>query len=225
MRIRPVLALAGTAAAVLLAACASQPQSGPMSFFLTSAGPGNGADLGGLAGADAHCQKLATAAGAGSRTWRAYLSTGSVAAAGGAAAVPAVHARDRIGTGPWHNAKGVMVARDVEHLHGANNLTKATALTEKGAVVNGRGDTPNMHDILTGSRLDGTAFAPITDMTCKGWTSSGDGSAMVGHHDRQGLTADAWSLSWNSSHNSRGCSQDALKSTGGAGLFYCFAAK
>ena len=225
MRIRPVPALAATAAAVLLAACASQPQSGPMSFFVTSAGPGNGADLGGLAGADAHCQKLATAAGAGSRTWRAYLSTGSVAAAGGAAAQPAVHARDRIGTGPWYNAKGVMVARDVEHLHGANNLTKATALNEKGSPVNGRGDTPNMHDILTGSRLDGTAFAPITDMTCKNWTSSGDGSAMVGHHDRQGLSADAWSLSWNSSHNSRGCSQDALKSTGGNGLFYCFAAK
>ena len=225
MRIRPVPALAATAAAVLLAACASQPQSGPMSFFVTSAGPGNGADLGGLAGADAHCQKLATAAGAGSRTWRAYLSTGAVAAAGGAAAQPAVHARDRIGTGPWYNAKGVMVARDVEHLHGANNLTKATALNEKGSPVNGRGDTPNMHDILTGSRLDGTAFAPITDMTCKNWTSSGDGSAMVGHHDRQGLSADAWSLSWNSSHNSRGCSQDALKSTGGNGLFYCFAAK
>ena len=225
MRIRPVPALAATAAAVLLAACASQPQSGPMSFFVTSAGPGNGADLGGLAGADAHCQKLATAAGAGSRTWRAYLSTGAVAAAGGAAAQPAVHARDRIGTGPWYNAKGVMVARDVEHLHGANNLTKATALNEKGSPVNGRGDTPNMHDILTGSRLDGTAFAPITDMTCMNWTSSGDGSAMVGHHDRQGLSADAWSLSWNSSHNSRGCSQDALKSTGGNGLFYCFAAK
>lgn len=190
-----------------------------MSFFVTSVGLGNGADLGGLAGADAHCQQLATAAGAGGGNWRAYLST---SAAGN---VPAVHARNRIGSGPWYNAKGEMVARDVEHLHGANNLTKATALNEKGGVVNGRGDTPNMHDILTGSRLDGTAFAPAPDMTCGGWKSSGDGMAMIGHHDRSGLVTDAWALSWNSSHTTLACGQEALKRTGGAGLFYCFAAK
>lgn len=197
----------------------------PLSFFVTSVGVGNGADLGGLAGADGHCQKLATAAGAGSGNWRAYLSTSAVAAAPPAAAVPAVHARNRIGAGPWHNAKGEMVARDVEHLHGANNLSKATALNEKGGVVNGRGDTPNMHDILTGSRLDGTAFAPAPDMTCGGWKNSGDGMAMTGHHDRTGLVTDAWALSWNSSHTTRACGQEALKATGGAGLFCCFAVK
>jgi hypothetical protein len=197
-----------------------------MSFFVTGTGPGNGANLGGLAGADAHCQKLAAAAGAGSRTWRAYLSTSNVPATAPAQPIAAVHARDRIGKGPWYNAKGELIARDVTHLHNGNNITKATALNEKGGVVNGRGDQPNTHDILTGSRPDGTAFAPVPDMTCAAWTLGGaEGMAMTGHHDRSGLTPDAWSTSWNSSHTTRGgCSQDALKGTGGAGLFYCFAA-
>jgi hypothetical protein len=190
-----------------------------MSFFITSAGPGNGADLGGLEGADAHCQQLAEAAGAGGRTWRAYLST---QADGGE---EAVNARDRIGAGPWQNAQGVVIANDVDELHGTNNLTKETALSEGGDVVNGRGDNPNRHDILTGSQPDGTAFPGGEDRTCGNWTSSGDGAAMVGHHDRQGLRDDEPSRSWNSSHPSRGgCSQEALQGTGGDGLFYCFAA-
>jgi hypothetical protein len=207
---RTVLAAKLAAAVALLAACATTPPTGPMSFFVTSVGSGKGADLGGLAGADAHCQKLAGTAGAGSRTWRAYLSTTAVAPPAPAAAVPAVHARDRIGKGPWFNAKGVMVASDVAHLHNGNNLTKATALDEMGNLVKGRGDTPNQHDILTGSRPDGT--------------QSGEGSAVIGHHDRTGLVTDPWALSWNSSHQTRGCGQEALVSTGGAGLFYCFAA-
>jgi hypothetical protein len=191
-----------------------------MSFFITSAGSGKGADLGGLAGADQLCQTLAQAAGAGSRTWRAYLST---TAAGGQ---PAVNARDRIGEGPWQNAEGVVIARDLEELHDGNNLNKEAALTENGEVVNGRGDSPNRHDILTGSQPDGTAFAGADDRTCGNWTMSGaEGAAMVGHHDRQGLRDDAPSKSWNSSHPSRGgCSQEALRGTGGDGLFYCFAA-
>lgn len=191
-----------------------------MTFFVTSVGSGKGADLGGLAGADQHCQTLAQAVGAGNRTWRAYLSTQS------AAGQPAVNARDRIGRGPWQNAKGVVIARDLDELHGTNNLTKQTALTEKGDVVNGRGDNPNMHDILTGSQPDGTAFAGSDDMTCGNWTKSGtEGAAMLGHHDRLGTRDDAPSRSWNASHPSRGgCSQDALRSTGGNGLFYCFAA-
>ncbi len=208
-------------AAFLLSACATGPASKPMGFFVTSAGPGKGADLGGLAGADAHCQKLAASAGAGNRTWRAYLSTGWTST------TPAVNARDRIGKGPWLNAKGELIARDVEQLHGANKLTKATALTEKGEVVNGAGDQPNTHDILTGTRADGTAFSAAPgqpDMTCGEWRKSGDGSAMLGHHDRTGLSKDPWALSWNSSHNSVGCSQEALVRTGGAGRFYCFAA-
>ena len=187
-----------------------------MGFIVTSTNPGKGADLGGLAGADAHCQALARAAGAGNRTWRAYLSTGGASP---------VNARDRIGRGPWRNAKGEVVARDVEHLHGGeNNLNLQTALTEKGEPVNGRRQTPNTHDILTGSQADGTAFAGTEDRTCSNWTSSGEGSAMVGHHDREGLRDDAPSRSWNASHPSRGCGMDALRSTGGAGLFYCFAA-
>lgn len=209
------------AAATVPLAHADTPASGPMGFFITSAGPGNGANLGGLAGADAHCQKLATTVGAGARTWRAYLSTGWTST------TPVVNARDRIGKGPWFNAKGVLIASNVDQLHGANNLTKASALDEKGEQVKGRGDKPNMHDILTGSRVDGTAFSSNTgmpDMTCGEWTKSGDGSAMTGHHDRTGLAADAWSTSWNSSHNTVGCSQEALAKTGGAGLFYCFAA-
>jgi hypothetical protein len=190
-----------------------------MTFFITSVGNGKGADFGGLKGADAYCQSLASAAGAGSRTWRAYLSTTAEPGA------TAVNARDRIGPGPWQNAKGVVVARSVAELHGQNNLTKQTALNEKGEVVNGRGDTPNMHDILTGSQPDGTAFAGTEDRTCGNWTRSGDGAAMLGHHDRIGLGTDDASRSWNSSHPSRGCSPDALRSTGGAGLLYCFAVK
>jgi hypothetical protein len=212
-------------AAASLVACATQParaQSAAATFFLTSAGPGKGADLGGLDGADKHCQSLAQSAGAGAKTWHAYLSTQA------ADGKPAVNARDRIGKGPWQNAKGVVVAKDVADLHSANNnLTKQTALSEKGDVINGRGDTPNRHDVLTGSQPDGTAFAPETDRTCKNWTSSTQGAAMVGHSDRQGLRDDDASKSWNSSHPSRGpdggCSQADLKSTGGDGLLYCFA--
>ena len=219
-----VFASAATAAVALLAACASTPPTGPMGFFVTSVGSGKGADLGGLAGADAHCQKLATSAGAGQRTWRAYLSTTEVAAVAPAAATPAVHARDRIGTGPWFNAKHELIAMNVASLHGDNYLTKATALDEKGAMVKGRGDTPNQHDILTGSRPDGTAFGGPGAFTCGNWTQSGEGAAVIGHHDRSGLSKDPWAVSWNSSHQTRGCSQPALVSTGGAGLFYCFAA-
>jgi len=192
-----------------------------MTFFITSTGPGKGADLGGLEGADRYCQSLAQAVGAGGRTWRAYLSTQAV---GGA---QAVNARDRIGRGPWQNAKGDTIAKDIDELHGTNNLTKQTALTEKGETVNGRGDTPNRHDILTGSTPDGRAFPPAEDRTCGNWTSSTQGAAMVGHHDRMGLRDDDASKSWNSSHPSRGpdggCSQADLRSTGGDGLFYCFA--
>jgi hypothetical protein len=203
-----------TAAALLLAGPAAA-QDERTSFFITSAGPGNGADLGGLTGADAHCQALAEAAGLGERVWRAYLS------ASASEGSPAVNARDRIGAGPWHNHAGVEVARDVAHLHGENGLTKETVLTERGEPVNGRGDDPNRHDILTGSRLDGTAFDPGEDTTCGNWTSSGEGSARVGHHDRTGGGENA--TSWNSAHGSRGCSQENLQGTGGDGLFYCFA--
>lgn len=197
---------------------APAPQPEQMSFFVTSTGHGRGADLGGLAGADAHCQALAQAAGAGQRRWRAYLGT---QAAPGA---PAINARDRIGAGPWRNAAGGVIAENVATLHGENNLTKATATTERGAPVNGRGDTPNTHDILTGSQADGTAYAAGEDMTCRNWTHSGqDGAAMVGHSDRIGLRDDGPSRSWNTSHPSRGCSQANLVATGGAGLLYCFA--
>jgi hypothetical protein len=211
------------AAIAVVAAQPAQAQSANATFFVTSAGPGNGANLGGLAGADNHCQTLAQAAGAGGKTWRAYLSTQA------ADGKPAVNARDRIGKGPWQNSKGVVIAKDVADLHSAgNNLTKQTALSEKGDVINGRGDTPNRHDVLTGSQSDGTAFATGDDRTCKNWTSSTQGSAMVGHFDRLGLRDDDASKSWNSSHPSRGpdggCSQADLKSTGGDGLLYCFAA-
>jgi hypothetical protein len=216
MKATPILTvLASTLAITLAGGVAAQPQD--MTFFLTSAGPGNGADLGGLAGADAHCQALAAAAGAGGRTWAAYLST---QAADGSAVVDA---RDRIGTGPWQNAAGVVVAESLDALHGQNNLTKETALSETGQTVNGRGDQPNRHDILTGSMPDGTAFAGADDMTCANWTSGAEGSAMVGHHDRMGLNDSEQARSWNSSHPSRGCSQEALQGTGGDGLFYCFA--
>jgi hypothetical protein len=184
-----------------------------MSFFITSVGSGDGANLGGLAGADAHCQKLAAAAGAGNRTWRASLSDGKP-----------VNARDRIGSGPWFNAKGVQVAANVAELHSeAAKTGKEGSLNEKGEMVNGRGDKPNMHDILTGSNLDGTAFTDGQDHTCNNWTSNSTGSAQVGHHDRQGGGANP--TSWNSAHASKGCSQQDLVGTGGAGLFYCFAAK
>src|SRR5260221_9409415 len=212
------------AAACLLAFAAepAQAQSAATSFFLTSNGIGNGGNLGGLAGADNWCQSLAQAAGSGAKTWRAYLSTQA------ADGKPAVNARDRIGKGPWQNAKGVVVAKDVTELHGANGLTKQSALNEKGEVVNGRGDTPNRHDALTGSQPDGTAFAAGEDRTCKNWTSSTQGAAMLGHIDRMGLRDDDASKSWNSSHASRGteggCSQADFKSTGGDGLMYCFAA-
>jgi hypothetical protein len=211
---------AGIALAALgVSGCADQQQN-PMTFFVTSVGSGKGADLGGLAGADQHCQNLAQAAGAGNRAWRAYLSTASTAGA------PGVNAIDRIGRGPWQNAKGVVIATDIENLHGRNNITKQTNLTEKGTVVNGRGDTPNTHDVLTGSQRNGLAFPAGTDLTCGNWTKSGaDGAVQLGHSDRQGLTDDDVARSWNSSHGSRGgCSQDALKGTGGAGLYYCFAA-
>ena len=197
-------------------------QSSDMTFFITSAGSGKGADLGGVKGADQQCQALAQAAGAGKHTWHAYLSTQA------ADGQPAVNARDRIGKGPWKNAKGETIATSVDDLHSANNkLNKQTALSERGQPINGRGDQPNMHDILTGTQPDGTAFPAGEDKTCKNWTSSGQGSAIVGHHDRQGLRDDDASKSWNSSHSSRGpgggCSQDDLRSTGGNGLFYCFA--
>jgi hypothetical protein len=194
-----------------------QAQSANMTFFVTSVGSGKGADFGGLAGADKHCQTLAAAAGAGSKTWHAYLS----ASASGSS--PAANAKDRIGNGPWQNAKGVVIAKDVSELHGTNNITKQTALNEKGAVVNGRGDTPNQHDILTGTQPDGTAFGGSDDKTCGNWTKSGEGTAIVGHSDRTGLDTSPPSLSWNSSHPTRGCSDAALISTGGAGLLYCFA--
>ena len=213
-------------AALLLAglgACVMERQAeadSGTSFFITSVGAGQGADLGGLEGADRHCQQLAQSAGAGDRTWRAYLSTQAI---GGQ---PAINARDRIGRGPWQNAKATIIARNVNELHNANNLTKETALTEKGDVVSGRGDTPNRHDILTGSQPDGTAFTVAEDRTCGNWTRSGaEGAAMVGHHDRRGLSEDPPAKSWNSSHLTRGgCSQEALRGTGGAGLLYCFAA-
>ena len=207
------------AVVALSMAAGAVAQDAGMTFFITSAGPGDGANLGGLKGADAHCQKLAAAAGAGNRAWRAYLST---SASGNDAAV---NARDRIGKGPWRNAKGVQIAADVADLHSENNkLTKETQLTEKGEVVSGRGDTPNKHDILTGSQLDGTAFAADAgDKTCRNWTSNGEGSAQVGHHDRTGGGQNP--TSWNSAHGSKGCSQENLRGTGGDGLFYCFAAK
>jgi hypothetical protein len=199
------------------------PQSPNMSFFVTSTGSGKGADLGGLAGADGLCQSLAQAVGAGGKTWRAYLSTQP---ADGAAAV---NARDRIGHGPWQNFKGEVVARDIDDLHSANNkLGSQTSLTDRGTIVAGRGYTPNFHDALTGTQADGKAFPPGDDRTCHNWTSSTQGSAMLGHIDRQGLRDDDASKSWNASHPSRGpdggCSQNDLRSTGGGGLFYCFAA-
>ena len=216
MRNSQGLAILASVAAMAFMAMPANAQQAKMSFFVTSAGPGTGADLGGLEGADKHCQTLAESAGSAGQTWRAYLSTQGDGA---------VNARDRIGAGPWHNAKGDMIAKDVAELHDGNNLNKNTALNEKGETVNGRGDKPNMHDILTGSQPDGTAFAAGEDRTCGNWTMGGaEGTAIVGHHDRTGLDDSAPAKSWNSSHLSRGgCSLDALKGTGGNGLFYCFA--
>jgi hypothetical protein len=202
---------------LIAAGCVNYEHRSSMTFFVTSVGSGKGADFGGLQGADAHCQTLATAAGAGKRTWQAYLSTQGPGA---------VNARDRIGKGPWQNAHAVVIARNVEELHMGGNINRETALTEKGARVLGRLDNPpgpNKHDILTGSRADGTAFPPGDDRTCGNWTRSGEGSAMVGHHDRMGLSDNEPSRSWVSSHPSAGCSDAALIKTGGAGLLYCFA--
>ena len=221
MRPTKKYALVGAALmAAALVACSTQPSApaNPMSFFVTSVNPGKGADFGGLAGADAHCEALATKAGAPGRNWRAYLST---TASGG---VAAVNARDRIGRGPWQNAKGEVVAGSIDELHGANKFSKLTALTETGEVISGRGDAVNLHDILTGSTPEGRAFEAGNDTTCGNWTQSGEGSALVGHHDRTGLDESAPAKSWNSSHATRGCSMAALKVTGGGGLLYCFAA-
>jgi len=219
--VRACLGLTAAAFAVL-AAQAAQAQSANTSFFVTSVGIGNGGNLGGLAGADNYCQTLAQAAGAGSKTWHAYLSTQA------ADGKPAVNARDRIGKGPWQNSKGVVIAKDVADLHGSNNINKETALTEKGEIVNGYVDKPNRHDILTGSQPDGTAFAGADDRTCKNWTSSTQGAAMVGHTDLSGPATNPTVKSWNAAHPSRGpdggCSQADLISTGGDGLLYCFAA-
>ena len=207
MKSMTMLAVCGLALAA--AGPAALAQDAGMSFFITSQGPGDGANLGGLDGADAHCGQLAEAAGTSGKTWRAYLSAGST------------NARDRIGSGPWHNATGAVVAENIEALHGdANAIGKQVALSEKGEEIAGRGDQPNRHDILTGSNPDGMALA---DMTCNDWTNNGEGSAMVGHHDRMGLDDSAAAKSWNSSHPSRGCGQEALRSSGGDGLFYCFA--
>lgn len=213
MALRKAAALAAWLA--LIGALPATAQQANMSFFVTSQSLGKGADLGGLAGADAHCQALAASVGAGGKTWHAYLSTQGPGA---------VNARDRIGKGPWVNAKGVTIAKDVADLHSADNkLSKDNDLSEKGEPINGYGDKPNRHDILTGSQPDGTAFPPDKDMTCKNWTSSTEGSAMLGHSDRNGPLTFATVRSWNTAHPSRGCSQDGLRSTGGDGLLYCFA--
>ena len=210
-------ALSIFAISLLTVNCALAQANAQASFFITSAGPGAGAKLGGLAGADQHCQSLAKAAGLAKKTWHAYLSVNA------SANQPAVNARDRIGTGPWYNVKGVKVADNVANLHSdANNLGKETSLSEKGEVINGRGDTPNRHDILTGSQMDGTLAAGAADTTCGNWTSNANtGSAMLGHHDKTGGGQNP--TSWNSAHASRGCGQADLQGTGGDGLFYCFA--
>jgi hypothetical protein len=209
-----------------VAGCAGvQPGPAEMTFFVTSVGPGKGGDLGGLEGADRYCQSLAQTAGAGNRTWHAYLSTQAAQLTG----TDFVNARDRIGTGPWQNAKGVVIAQNVEDLHSPNSkLSGLTVLDEKGLPVNGRTDKPNKHDMLTGSRPDGTAFpgAAFPDMTCGNWTKSGpDGSAMTGHFDRAGPLETPWAVSWNSAHPTLGCSLEKIRPTGGDGLFYCFAVK
>ena len=214
-----ILGLVAMASLLLVCnASAQQAQSPNASFFVTSKSIGNGGNLGGLAGADNHCQELAQAGGLGSKTWRAYLSTQE------ADGKPAVNARDRIGKGPWQNVKGVVIAKDVNELQTANHINKENALSEKGEPINGFGDQPNRHDILTGSQPDGTAFPPGEDRTCRNWTSSADGSAMLGHSDINGPTTNPTRGSWIAAHPSRGCSQQGLISTGGDGLLYCFAA-
>jgi hypothetical protein len=211
--------LAAVAASGLISTDTVEAQQAGMTFFVSSAGKGNGADFGGLAGADAHCQALAQAAGSTLTNWRAYLSTTEPGGTAG------VNARERIGKGPWQNVKGVVVAKSIDDLHSdSNNINKQTALTEKGETISGRGDPVNTHDILTGSDPQGMYSTAGGDTTCGNWTKSGDGSAIVGHHDRQGLKDTRHMHSWNSSHGTRGCGQEALKSTGGAGLIYCFAA-
>lgn len=218
MQLRNKLVLLAAAAALGGCAPMSSTSQSPMSFFVTSVNPGKGADFGGLAGADAYCQRLAASANAGGKTWHAYLSSRASDNS------PAVNARDRIGHGPWQNAKGVVVATSVDDLHGPDNkLNKQNALTEKGEVISGRGDPVNRHDILTGSTADGRVDTSAADTTCRNWTSSTDGSAVVGHHDRMGTDESAPMKSWNAAHATRGCSMDGLKSTGGAGLLYCFA--
>ncbi|HEY6002842.1 MAG TPA: hypothetical protein VIV57_08190 [Anaeromyxobacter sp.] len=222
MRISTISAARWLVSALVLGAgmnTAAQATKADMTFFVASVGKGKGADLGGLEGADAHCAALARAAGSTRTSWRAYLST---TAPGGEAGV---NARDRIGKGPWKNAKGAVIATSLDDLHGpSNKLDKQTALTEKGEPISGRGDPVNMHDMLTGSDPQGNYSTAGGDTTCGNWTSSGEGSAIVGHHDRMGLKETRHMKSWNSSHGSRGCGQEALKGTGGAGLFYCFAA-
>jgi hypothetical protein len=221
MKILTALVLSVVLGAYLVEAQQPPAPQQPMSFFVTSVGLGNGANLGGLAGADRHCQALATAAGGGSKTWHAYLS---VSASGGQ---PAVNARDRIGSGPWYNAKGARIAQNVGDLHGdtveqarlGNNINRTTAISEKGEPIKGVGDTPNQHDILTGSQTDGRAYTDGADHTCGNWTSGAAGTAQLGHHDRTG----GGNTSWNATHPSRGCSQENLVATGGAGLMYCFA--
>jgi hypothetical protein len=213
-----VASLAGSLALALVACAGMKSDADKPGFFVTSVGGGKGADFGGLAGADQHCQKLAGAAGLAG-TWHAYLSASATTSA------KAVDARDRIGSGPWKNVKGVTIADSVADLHANNRITKETALTENGAVVNGVGDTPNMHDVLTGSQTDGTAFGGSDDRTCGNWTKGGDGAAMVGHSDRTGLRDDPPAHSWNSSHPSRGCSDPQLAASGGAGKLYCFAVR
>jgi hypothetical protein len=211
--------LAAVAASGLISTDTVEAQQAGMTFFVSSVGKGNGADFGGLAGADAHCQALAKAVGSTLTNWRAYLSTTEPGGTAG------VNARERIGKGPWQNVKGVVVAKSIDDLHSdSNNINKQTALTEKGETISGRGDPVNTHDILTGSDPQGMYSTAGGDTTCGNWTKSGDGSAIVGHHDRQGLKDTRHMHSWNSSHGTRGCGQDALKSTGGAGLIYCFAA-
>ncbi len=214
LAVTALLGLAASAQAQAPASPTSQVNHANMTFFVTSTNPGRGGDLGGLAGADAHCQALAQAVGAGRRTWRAYLSTQGAGA---------VNARDRIGRGPWTNARGEVVAMDLAHLHAHNNMSHATVLTEAGWQINSRRQQPNVHDVLTGSQPDGTAFAGAEDRSCRNWTSGTDGAAMVGHADREGLRLDGTSVSWNASHPSRGCSMELLRPTGGAGLYYCFA--
>ena len=215
MKLAPALL---TSTVLLLGAAAPSFAAEPMGFFVTSTGLGKGGDLGGLEGADAHCGKLAEAAGSTGRTWRAYLGTQAVGDERRGKS-----ARDRIGKGPWHNAKGVLIAKDLDELHISPNILASTALDESGKPIKGRGDSPNEHDILTGGQADGTSFfaREKSDKTCSNWTSSGEGSAMVGHHDRHG----GGNTSWNAAHGSIGCSQEALTKTGGAGLFYCFAAE